>query len=161
MLPVPVFYGILLASCIYAAVRGAGPEKSVAAIYAVSAILSTALVSGRPARFGSVETGVFVVDMAMLIALAAIAFRANRFWPLWVTALQAVDTAGHTVKLIDPTVIRPAYAAILALWSYPMMLILVIGTWNHQKRLRLYGVDRSWSSFSGRLGLGRRRGPPG
>src|SRR3954462_1711496 len=161
MLPVPVFYGILLASCIYAAVKGGGPEKSVAAIYAISAILSSEFVSGRSVRFGSVETGVFIVDLAMLVALAVIAFRANRFWPLWVTALQAVDAAGHAVKLIDPTVIRPAYASILALWSYPMILILVIGTWAHRRRLARDGVDKSWSSFSGRWGLGRRRGPPG
>ncbi|HEX6375201.1 MAG TPA: hypothetical protein VFZ91_05730 [Allosphingosinicella sp.] len=31
-----------------------------------------------------------------------------------------------------------------------MLFLLVLGTWNHQKRLAKYGVDKSWSSFSGR-----------
>jgi cytochrome c-type biogenesis protein CcmH/NrfF len=61
-----------------------------------------------------------------------------------------IGTAGHTVKLVDPVVIPRAYAFVLALWSYPMLLLLVAGTWNHQRRLARFGVDKSWSSSSGR-----------
>ena len=31
-----------------------------------------------------------------------------------------------------------------------MLFLLVLGTWNHQRRLAKFGVDKSWSSSSGR-----------
>lgn len=66
--------------------------------------------------------------------------------------LHLIGTAGHAVKAVDPHVIPKAYAFILAFWSYPMLLLLVAGTWNHQKRLAKYGVDKSWSHFPSRSG---------
>lgn len=148
MLPVPVFFAMLALCCGYAWFRGGAPERAGAAIFAVAALLSTFMVSGRPTRFVSVELGVFAVDVAMLLALLVVALRAERFWPLCVTALQVIGTAGHAVKLADPQVFPLAYAIILALWSYPMLIVLAVGTWNHQRRLTRYGADKSWSSFS-------------
>lgn len=54
---------------------------------------------------------------------------------------------------------RWGYAFALAVWSYPMLFLLVLGTWNHQRRLTRSGVDKSWSSFSGRSDRQRRAGP--
>ncbi|HYD35969.1 MAG TPA: hypothetical protein VEA60_00025, partial [Allosphingosinicella sp.] len=82
---------------------------------------------------------------------------AERFWPLWAIALHLIGTAGHVVKAMDPLVFPKAYAFVLAFWSYPMLALLVLGTWNHQKRLARNGVDKSWSTFSGRWD----RRPPG
>jgi len=150
MLPVPVFYAILALCCVYAALKGGKPEQVGAGIFVLSSVASTIVASSPAIRFGSVEIGVFLVDTAMLLALTALALRAERLWPLWVTALQAVEVAGHAVKLIDSNVIRLAYAFILALWAYPMLLLLVLGTWNHQRRVARFGADRSWSSSSDR-----------
>ncbi|HEY0043539.1 MAG TPA: hypothetical protein VGB62_03210 [Allosphingosinicella sp.] len=161
MLPVPVFFAMLALCCGYAWFKGGAPERAGAAIFALAALLSTAMVSGRPARFGSVELGVFAVDVAMLLALLVLALRAERFWPLWVTALQVIGTAGHTVKLADPRVFPLAYAIVLALWSYPMLILLAFGTWNHQRRLTRSGADKSWSNFSARSAKVHRAGPTG
>ena len=152
MLPAHIYFAILASCCIYAALKGGPPERFGAAIFALASILSFAVVSGPAARFGSLEVGVFVVDVSMLLALLVLALRAERFWPLWAIALHLIETAGHAVKAMDPLVIPEAYAFVLAFWSYPMLFLLVVGTWNHQERLRRNGVDRSWSSFSGRSG---------
>lgn len=151
MLPVELFYIILAVCCLYAAIRGGAPERIGSLIFVTAAILTTAALSAPAARWGAVEIGAFAVDVAMLFALFALALFAERWWPLWVTALQLVGAAGHAVKLVDPEVIREAYAFVMAFWSYPMLSLLVSGTWNHQRRLARYGVDKSWSSFSGRL----------
>lgn len=150
MLPTPVYYSFLLACCVYVALRGAAPEKFGAAIILVGSILSTVALSSPARRFTSVEVGVFVVDVAALTALLVLSLRAERFWPLWVTALQFIATAAHAVKLIDSDLIRAVYAIVMGLWTYPVLLIIVFGTWNHQRRLARFGVDKSWSSSSGR-----------
>lgn len=159
MLPVQLFYAILAFCCFYAAIKGGAPERLGAGIFGFSSLLSTAAVSGPAARFGSVEFGVLAVDITMLLALVALAICAQRFWPLWVAALQAIGTAGHAVKLADPDLLRWGYAFALAFWSYPMLLLLVVGTWNHQRRLARHGADKSWSTSSLRWGRGRRTGP--
>jgi hypothetical protein len=42
-------------------------------------------------------------------------------------------------------IIQRVYAFILAVWAYPVLLLLVIGTRRHQKRLSRFGSDESWS----------------
>ena len=144
-------YYVLLDLCwIYALLRGGVPERLGAAIVAIGSAITVAAMSSRAGRFGSVEVGAFIVDVLCLIAFLALALRANRYWPLWIVALQIIGTAAHAVKLADPALIGRAYAFALAFWSYPMLLLIALGTWRHQRRLAEFGVDRSWSSSSGR-----------
>lgn len=159
MLPVPVYYALFVACALYVLHRGGAPEKAGTFILAVGSVLSVAAVSGPTGRFGAVEVGVFLVDAFTLLAFLALALRAERYWPLCVTALQAIGTAGHAAKLLDPGVIRSAYAIVLSIWGYLMLLIIVLGTWNHQRRLAKFGVDKSWSSSSGRSGPPPPNGP--
>jgi hypothetical protein len=159
MLPVHIYLTVIGLCCLYALLKGGPPERIGAAIFAAAYILSLIAAANGGARYEWVEVGVFAVDVAMLLALLALALRANRFWTLWVTALQIIGTAGHAVKLADPELVRSGYAIALALWSYPMWLLLVIGTWNHRRRLARNGADPSWSSSSGRSATPRPPGP--
>lgn len=144
------YFSLVFVCWLYAMLRGGAPERIGITILAVGSVLTVVAVSGPAIRFGSLEVGIFLVDVAALLTFLFLALYAERLWPLWVAALQAIGTAAHAVKLMDPTVIRWAYAFALAFWSYPMLLIIVLGTWNHQKRLARFGVDRSWSSSSSR-----------
>jgi hypothetical protein len=161
MLPVPVYYALFAACGLYVLLKGGAPEKVGTVILAFGSVLSVAAVSTPPSRFGAVEVGVFLVDVVTLFAFLALALRAERYWPLCVTALQAIGTAGHAAKLLDPGVIRSAYAIVLSLWGYLMLLLIAFGTWNHQRRLVRFGVDKSWSSFSGRSETRPPSGPIG
>jgi hypothetical protein len=155
----PILYFSLLALCwLYAWLKGGPPERIGATILAAGSILSLAARSSAAGRFGSVELGIFLVDVATLIGFLALALWAKRFWPLWLTALQTVGIAGHAVKLVDTATIPLAYAFILALWSYPMLLVIALGTWQHRRRLARFGTDPSWSNSSAHSG---RRPPPG
>lgn len=156
-----IFDVLFLACCIYAIWWGGAPERIGAAIYLMGVLFTQVAASGAAARFSSVEVGILVVDVAMLLALLVLTVCAERFWPIWVTALHAISTAVHAVKLADPEVIRWAYAFALAFWSYPMLALLAWGTWNHQKRLAKFGVDKSWSSSSGRSETRPPTGPIG
>jgi hypothetical protein len=154
-----VYFALLSGCCLYTALRGGPPERIGAAILTVGSILTLVTLSSNAQIYRSLELGVFLVDVATLLAFLALALRANRLWPLCITALQLVGTAGHAVKLADPQVLPYAYAIALRFWSYPMMLMLLVGTWNHQKRLARFGVDKSWSSFSHRSGPPPPSGP--
>ena len=154
-----VYFAILLGCCIYTGLRGSAPERIGAAILMVGSILTLVTLSSAAKIYRSLEFGVFVVDVATFLAFLVLALRANRLWPLCITAFQLIGTAGHAVKLVDPSVLPYAYAFALRFWSYPMMLMLVLGTWNHQRRLARDGVDRSWSSSSGPSGTPPTGGP--
>jgi hypothetical protein len=157
MLPLPVYYSYLVACCAYVALKGAAPERVGVAIIFIGSVLSTIALSSPGRRFTSVETGVFLVDLATFMALLVLSLRAERFWPLWVAAFQLIATVAHVVKLIESDLIRAAYAIVMGLWTYPVLLIIVFGAWNHQKRLARNNVDKSWSTCSGRWD----RRPPG
>lgn len=153
------FDAILLGSCGYAYWRGGSPERIVASIFILGVLFTRVARSNAAISFTSVEAGILLVDLSALAALLVVALRAERFWPLWVTALHAIGTAGHAVKWADPEVSRWGYAFALAFWSYPMLALLAIGTFCHRRRLARHGVDRSWSSSSLRSELPRRFGP--
>jgi hypothetical protein len=143
------YFWILLILCGgYAWWKGGGPERAVAAILIVGVVLTHYAGTAWSQRWTNVETGVLAVDLAVLVGFAGVALCAERFWTLWLTALHLIGTTGHLVKMADPTLIRWGYAFILAIWSYPMLLLIAVGTWNHSKRLARFGADRSWSNFS-------------
>lgn len=155
-------YYILLVLCwLYALLKGGPPERIGATILAVGSTITMAAISSRSGRFGSVELGVFLVDVAGMLAFIILALRAERYWPLWVTALQIIAVGGHAIKAADPDTIPRAYAFAMAFWSYPMLLLIALGTWRHQQRLARNGVDPSWSTFSARSDRAPPRGPTG
>ncbi|HKR25480.1 MAG TPA: hypothetical protein VJS15_09495, partial [Allosphingosinicella sp.] len=125
--------------------RGGLPERIGATIVVFGSTLTVAAVSSLDRRYGSVEFGVFLVDVAGLVALVLLALRSERYWPLWVAALHLIGMAGHGLKLADPDVIRRAYAFAMQFWGYPMLLLIALGTWRHQQRLKRFGFDPSWS----------------
>jgi hypothetical protein len=152
-----LYYVLTVLCWTYALLRGGLPERIGASIIAIGSVLTVAAISGWPVRFGSLELGVFIVDVAALIGFFALALRAERYWPLWLTALQIIGIGGHALKLAEPGAIREAYAFALAFWSYPMLALIALGTWRHQQRLARNGADPSWSTFSARSD----RAPPG
>ena len=47
---------------------------------------------------------------------------------------------GHALKGVDTTLLPRAYAASLNFWAYPIILILAVGTWRHQRRQRMQPI---------------------
>lgn len=92
-----------------------------------------------------VELGVAVVDAAMLAVLTIIAIRADRAWPLAVAAFQLDIVAVHVLKAADAAIMRPVYAVMTTVWVYPQLMLLAIGIYRHDQRVRTNGADKSWS----------------
>ncbi len=151
------YYALLVLCCVFVFLKGGAPERIGTAILAIGSVLTFLALSGRTNEYRSVATWVIVIDVVCLLAFLVLALRAERYWPLWITALQLIGAAAHAVRLVDPAIIGRAYAFALGFWSYPMLLLIALGTWRHQQRLALNGADPSWSTSSARSG----RAPPG
>ena len=143
-----LFLILLIACCAFVFLRGGAPEWIGMAIYAAGSVLTFVAVSAPPIRFRGIEVGVFIVDIGVFIGFVLLALRAERYWPLWVSALIGLGLVGHLAMLLHPRVIPWAYAVVLSIWSYPILLLMVVGTVLHQRRLKRNGADPSWTRSS-------------
>ena len=133
-----LFFAVLLFGCFfYALARGGWPEKAGAFALVAGSLLTVAVNSPLPQRYASVEVGILIVDVAVLLAFLALALLTDRYWPLWTTALQLLVVLAHLARLVDPGMFRLGYGFILAVWSYIQIVIMVLGTRAyHQRKTR-------------------------
>jgi hypothetical protein len=133
----PLSYWLLLTGvAVYAFLRGRGDERAAASVCVVATVASVLVNSPLTRRFGTVELGVMVVDLAALAAFTAIALRTKRFWPLWVAGFQLTSTFAHALKAIHFSLVPQVYAAAERLWVYPIFLAIIVGTWRTQRGIR-------------------------
>lgn len=140
-----VFYVVQIAACWFALRCGGMPERLVA-VALMAAAIATSVLSAMSARvYHTVET-FLIVDIALLILMMAIAAVANRFWPIWLSALHLVAIAVHGVKAYDPSLVPWIYAGAVTKMAYPIIALLVVGTERHRRRRASYGGDPDWSA---------------
>ena len=142
------FFALLLVVTLYAFVAGGGPERIGAGAYALACIASHLLFSAPSIKYRFVETGVFIVDIVVFLAFTIIALRANRFWPLWVTALLGLGVLAHLARWAGPGAIPWAYQVIMSIWSYPILALIAVGAFRHRRRLKRFGGDPDWTDSS-------------
>lgn len=145
MTHVVLFNIVLAAACVYAFVAGGAPERWTAAVFALGAAATFALPFEHHASYHSVHVKLLAVDVLTLLGLVGIALRADRFWPLYVSALHLITIAIHGVKAFQPTLVPWMYAGASGKIAYPMLALLAIGALRHRHRLTRFGSDRDWS----------------
>ena len=136
MLPAYFYWLLLLAITAYALWRGRSDERIVAGACLAASLITYAVLSPRIMRYSQVEIGVLLVDLGVLAVFTAVALQSNRFWPLWVAGLQLTTSVAHVLKAIDADLLPHAYGAAARFWSYPILLIVGIGTWRTHRRKR-------------------------
>lgn len=106
---------------------GGRPEKLVAIMFFGAAIASSLLRPALAFRYRDVEIGVFLIDVCLLAGLVWVTVRADRWWPLCVTALQVLTVLSHVGKALNPALWRYGYQ-LMATWAaWPMVGVLAIG----------------------------------
>ena len=136
---------LLLATCGYAISMGGPPERWVGLALLLAAASTILVHMPRvDVHFRSLETELLIIDGALLAALFAVAIRANRYWPLWTTAIHATAVAVHIAKAINPSIVWPIYATAASASSIPIQLILAWATFRHRRRLKRFGNDAPW-----------------
>jgi len=125
-----IYYGLLATVVLLAFWKGRSDERW-AAITCVVGTLSTAAFSGAiTSRWDEFNPIVFTVDASVFLVFLYIALRSARFWPLWVTGLQMTATTVHLLKFINPSLMGFVFGAALAVWSYPILVLIGVGAWR-------------------------------
>ena len=153
------FVTLLVLTTLYALWAGGGPERIGAAAYFLSVAATWVIQVARSQDWLNFEAGVFIVDVATFLIFLPLALRADRFWPLWVTAFLGLGVLGHLGKMAGPDILWWAYAVVLTIWSYPILALIALGTFLHRRRLARHGADNSWVSSSARSGPAPPAGP--
>lgn len=144
-----IVYLFLLSTVLpYALWKGGSPERWIATMLLGAAWGSWLVVSSGGDSFRTIEFGVAVIDAALLVGMLAVTVHADRYWTLWITAFQIIQVLAHVPEILVPELLPEIYGLIISVWSYPMLLILLAGTWRHRQRINRFGSDRPWSDFS-------------
>lgn len=131
-----IFRVLLVASCSYALWRGRTEERTIALVCIGATVASRFAFSPLNVRYSSVETGLLLIDLLVLATFVFVALRSARFWPLWAAGLQLTSSTAHLMKAIDHSLLPVAYGAAIALWSYPILVILAVATWRGRHSAR-------------------------
>ena len=130
---VALFWTLLILTCSAALRWGGRAERWAAALFLCAAVATAAARHPWASRYQSVETGVLAIDLALLAGLAVIAYRTKPLWPIIAASLQAITTLAHFAKAVNPDFWRMAYAIMVNVSSYPTLVLLAIGTWQHRR----------------------------
>jgi hypothetical protein len=129
----PLLYGILMWGIfIYAFRCGGWEERTVIVASVFGAYLSFLLGVVFGVRYAKVAVPVLWVDLIIFILMLGIALRSRKFWPTWVGAFAGVVLLSHLAPLMPGMIPRIYYDA-TALWSYPKLIAVALGTANHHK----------------------------
>lgn len=139
-----IYLGLLILCSGYALRRGGAPERMAAAMVlaAVAATIAVGLLAS--ADFVSTVWGVALVDAALMLGMAWLAIRADRFWPIWMLAILTLGPIAHLGATVAPGMPPDGYAILHAISGYPTQLLLALATWRHQRRLTSQGSDPDW-----------------
>lgn len=120
-----IFGALLWITTIYALRRGEREERIAAVGIFLNAYLTLLVVSPYATRFSDFEMSIVIVDSALTAMLLWLSLRSNKFWPLWLAAMQALATLAHFAPLV-PHIIPWGYGTAVAVWSYPMLIVLLV-----------------------------------
>lgn len=124
--------------------RGAAPERAIACSI-VLFVGQDVLDHWSPAMdYLLVAPRDLLLDCLIACLLLAIALRANRIYPLWMAAWQLVAVLSHAARFESRSSAALAYAILLYLPSYLLLLTFGLGLAAHIRRVRLWGQYRSW-----------------
>lgn len=143
----PIQVALFVAALIFAWRCGQAPERLCAAtlnlsMIALFAMLALWPVHGHVTLFGFVNAEFLTLDLLMTAAFIAIAVKANRLYPIWLSSIQLVALTSHFsagLKASNP----PAYAVMAILPSYLQAIIVL---WGTEVQRRRSGTVRAWRS---------------
>ncbi len=130
----PILYGILLwGVAIYAFRRGEKDEKIVAAAFVIASYLASLIAITIPfTHFRKMEIPLAMVDIGFALVLVAVALRSNRYWPLWLAAMQGLTILSHFAPLVPHMIPWNSRNAVV-IWSWPMLIVLGLAVRRHHR----------------------------
>lgn len=125
---IPIIFNLVLLCCaIYASVVG-GKTGIGGSIIFITATVLTITANRIDPHWHDTAYGIFAVDVVCVTALAVVALKSDRFWPIWALGFQIGAVATHIATVWMPDIIPRAYQALATVWSIPILWVMVEGT---------------------------------
>ncbi len=126
------------AVCLYAFFRGGWAERVTAGSILIATYVTVLVLSPLAVRYQFVELPVMAVDTIVLLVLVGISLKSEKFWPLWLTAMQGLTILSHLAPYV-PHVLPWAYGNAVAVWIYPMLIVLAFAVHFHHRNRKVGG----------------------
>jgi hypothetical protein len=141
-----LFYALLVLSVSAAFLKGGMPERTGAAIIVVALALELVGLTIEPPHLHSIDPVAVTIDALVTLSYGALALHARRVWPIWATALQILSLTSHFAQGIEPS--HPGiYITMKSGPTLAVLVVLLLGTVFHWRRLRRFGNDPSWTDW--------------
>ena len=137
MITAIIFALALASSMIFVVMFGGRDERLGMICLVAAALLSFLATSPSASMFETVEAGIFLVDVLLLLALVALLLSTKAYWPIWATGFQIIPVFTHLAMWLQPQMLPAAYAMYLQNWAYPVLLSLIAGAIQHQRLMRM------------------------
>jgi hypothetical protein len=136
---------LLIAAIGFAVRKGDEPERLVAVVLGTGFLLDVPnhLFFGDSTWF-EVNPGHFVLDLWMLLTVTWVALKANRGWPLVISAMQLIVVMAHVAKLLEIDEARRSYWVLTQTPGLAEQVVLMIGTYAHAARHTRIGTYAAW-----------------
>lgn len=139
-----LFAILCVVACGHALARGALPERITACSIFAAFILTNAFKSPHDDFFRVIEWRIWIIDSALFVSFLAVALTSARFWPMAMVCMHSASVLAHLAKALDHTIWPYVYIVLANLISWPIVILLIVATERHRRRLHRYGVDFSW-----------------
>jgi hypothetical protein len=130
-----LFWACLVLACGHAFIRGGRPERLVAWTILLGTIASLLALPPIPERQGQFFWRVALVDIVVLLLFVRTALRYDRFWPMAASGFQLAGVATELTILVDHHLVSGALEDLLAFWTYPILLALLLGSISYRRRI--------------------------
>ena len=120
-----LFNSFLLIGSMVAVLFGGSLERKFVGflvICSISTYLFSVSLGHLVARFAITS-----LDIAILVAVVSIAFRHNRYWPLWFAGLHSITVLSDLLLPLFPNDYSAYFIAFSGFWALPAMLVMAVG----------------------------------
>jgi hypothetical protein len=115
---------------------GGKTELLAAASYVIATDLQKVVQGWGAPMFARLEVLVATLDTGLFLFLTALAVRTPRTWILCAAALQLLACTGHLAKALDWSITRLAYAIMMGISGYPLLILLTAGVIANARQRR-------------------------
>lgn len=126
---------------------GGKPERYGVLTLALMPLTQLALYSTVSSpKYGSLDWVALTADLIGLAGFTYVMMKADRLWPIAAFAMAVLSTLAHFAR-VNTDMLGFSYAQFKTVPTGLVILLLLVGTFAHQIRLRRHGKDRDWVPF--------------
>lgn len=123
-----MFNGVLVTTCLYAAVRGGRPERIGAGINIAASWVTTTLRLTSSHFYAPADLIVLSIDLLVVAGFYWLAISTTRFWPIWAFGFAVANIFVSIAGGLIPRTPLFAYHTGLGTYAYLALASLALGT---------------------------------